>query len=289
MTISSKRGAFLAAGLTVILWASAFAGIRAGLESYSPASVALLRYLVASVVLAGYAIVTKMPLPERSDLPQITLIGFLGFTAYNIALNAGEVAVSAGTASFIVASAPIFMALFATVFLKDHLEIYGWLGIIISFSGVALISFGTGDSLQLNPMVMLILMAAILQAMYSIMQKPLLKKYSPIMLVTYAVWIGTAFLLVFLPGLVREIPAASASATWAVIYMGVMPGAVGYVAWSIVLSRISASIAGSFLYLVPAFAILIAWLWLGEIPDITAVSGGFMIVLGVFIVNRFGR
>ena len=287
MTKSIHRSAYIAAGLTVILWASAFAGIRAGLESYSPASVALLRYLVASVILLIYAIVTRMPLPEGKDVPQIALIGFLGFSAYNVALNAGEVAVSAGTASFIVASAPIFMALFAMFFLKEQLTIRGWGGIAISVAGVALISFGTGDNLQLNPPVLLNLAAAIMQAMYSIMQKPLLKTYSPIMLVTYAVWTGTAFLLVFLPGLIREIPEARASATWAVIYMGVLPGAAGYVAWSIALSRLSASVAGSFLYLVPAFAVLIAWFWLGELPAISAIFGGVLIVSGVILVNRF--
>ena len=135
MSVSINRNAYIAAGLTVILWASAFAGIRAGLESYSPASVALLRYLVASVVLLVYAVYTKLPLPDRKDLPQIALIGFLGFSAYNVALNAGEVAVSAGTASFIVASAPIFMALFAVFFLGEKLSPQGWLGITISFAG----------------------------------------------------------------------------------------------------------------------------------------------------------
>lgn len=289
MTISMNRSAYIAAALTVVLWASAFAGIRAGLESYNPASLALLRYLVASIALLIYAIYSRMPLPESGDLPQIALIGFLGFSAYNVALNAGEVAVSAGTASFIVASAPIFMALFAMFFLKERLSPVGWGGIVISVVGVALISFGSGDSFQLNQSVLLILVAAIMQAAYSIMQKPLLKKYSPIMLVTYAVWIGTLFLLIFLPGLIREMPLATVSATWAVIYMGILPGAIGYVAWSVALSRLSASVAGSFLYLVPVFAVLIAWLWLGELPASSSVFGGMLILIGVFTVNGFGH
>ena len=57
---------YLAVGLTIVLWASAFAGIRAGLVSYTPEAIALLRYLTASAVLAGYALLTKMPLPRAA-------------------------------------------------------------------------------------------------------------------------------------------------------------------------------------------------------------------------------
>src|SRR5262245_55288201 len=78
--------------ITIVLWASAFAGIRVGLESYSPTSLALLRYLVASLVLLIIAIIRRRPLPQLRDIPAIALLGFLGFSAYNVALNMGEIA-----------------------------------------------------------------------------------------------------------------------------------------------------------------------------------------------------
>jgi drug/metabolite transporter (DMT)-like permease len=61
---------------TLIFWASAFAGIRAGLKSYSPENLVLLRFLTASIILLAYAIITRMPLPEKRDLPAILFIGF---------------------------------------------------------------------------------------------------------------------------------------------------------------------------------------------------------------------
>ena len=122
------------------LWASAFAGIRAGLHSYSPESVALLRYLVASAALGIYALITKMPLPARKDVPGIASTGFLGFAFYNVALNAGEQQIPAGTASLIVATAPIFVALMARIFFHEHLKAISWIGILISFVGVGVIS-----------------------------------------------------------------------------------------------------------------------------------------------------
>jgi drug/metabolite transporter (DMT)-like permease len=71
-----------ALALTTVFWASAFAGFRVGLEDYGPGEVALSRFLVASVVLAGYAAITRMRLPERRALPAAFLTGFLTFTLY---------------------------------------------------------------------------------------------------------------------------------------------------------------------------------------------------------------
>ena len=114
-----------ALAITVVLWASAFAGIRVGLEDYVPGQVALIRFLVASVVLAWYAAITGMRLPERRDLPAVFLAGFLAFTVYHVALNYGEVTVSAGAASILINTVPIFTALLATVFLGERLRVLG--------------------------------------------------------------------------------------------------------------------------------------------------------------------
>ena len=77
--------------------------------------------------------------------------------------------------------------------------------------------------------------------------------------------------------------------TLAGVYLGIFPGAIGYVLWSFALSRIPASKLGSFLYLVPALAIGIAWLWLGELPTELSMAGGLVVLVGVIIVNRLGR
>ena len=135
----------VALAATTVFWASAFAGIRVGLEDYGPGEVALSRFLVASAVLAGYGAVTRMRLPERRDLPAVFLAGFLAFTVYHVALNYGEVTVSAGAASILINTVPIFTALLATVFLGERLRVMGWVGMGVSFVGAALISFGESD------------------------------------------------------------------------------------------------------------------------------------------------
>ncbi len=103
--------------ITILLWASAFPAIRVALTAYTPAEVAFLRYLVASTLLGGYALISHMPMPRLRDLPLICLCGFIGFTLYNFMLNAGETTVAAGVASFIISPEVGIIALLASLFL----------------------------------------------------------------------------------------------------------------------------------------------------------------------------
>lgn len=279
----------LAIIVTVTFWGSAFAGIRAALGAYSPAHVALLRYLVSSVALAAFAALTRMPLPRRQDLPGLALIGLVGISFYNVALSYGQVTVPAGVASLLIASAPIWLALLAGAIFHERLRPWGWLGIGLSFLGVAVIALGSGKGLRLNPRALVVLVAAVASALYSLGQKPFLARYSALQCTAYAIWAGTLFLLPFSPGLLAEVRTAPLSATLAVIYLGILPGALGYATWAYILARVPAASAGSFLYLVPAMAMLVAWLWLGEVPGAVSLGGGALVLAGVILVNRWGR
>lgn len=282
-------GVFAALGATVLLWASAYAGIRVGLEDYGPGQVALFRLGVASVALALYALVMRMRLPEVRDLPAILLLGFLAFTVYHAALNYGELTVSAGAAGVLIATAPVITALLAAAFLQEKLRMLGWVGMGLSFAGAALISLDEGQGLSLDPGAFLILLSAVCVSVYFVFQKPYLRKYGALAFTTYAIWAGTLLSLVYLPGLVAQAAAAPAGSTLTMVYLGVFPTAVGYITYAYAFSRMNASVAASFLYLVPVLAYLIAWLWLGETPTALSVLGGAITLCGVVLVNRRPR
>ena len=274
---------------TLVLWASAFAGIRAGLAGYGPGELALLRFLVASLTLAALAPFARLRLPRRADLARIAALGFLGITVYHVALNYGELTVSAGAASLLIASGPVFTALLAVVFSGERLPPLGWAGIATGFVGVALIALGEGGGLRFSPGAFWIVLAAFSTSLYFVFQKPLHARYTPFEVTAYTLWAGTVWMLPLLADLQAALATAPAAATWSVVYLGVGPGALAYAAWTFALSRAPASRVTSFLYLSPALAIVIAWFWLGEWPSVLAIVGGLVAILGVFLTQRAGR
>jgi drug/metabolite transporter (DMT)-like permease len=114
--------ALLAALVTILFWASAFAAIRAGLKGPSPGHLVLLRFLVAGSLLLLYARARGLRPPRREDLPRLFLLGFLGITVYHTALVYGELSVSAGAASLLIATGPVFTAVLSYFFLKLDLR-----------------------------------------------------------------------------------------------------------------------------------------------------------------------
>ncbi len=274
---------------TVLFWGSAFAGIRVGLKAYSPAHVAVLRYLVAALVLGLAAAPMRVRLPRRRDLPAIFLLGLCGFTLYNLALNIGEQNVPSGPAAVLIQTAPIWTALLAASLLREKLRGWFWLGIAISFLGILVIGVGQTHGFEVKWGAALILLAALVMGIYNVVQKQMLARYRAVEITSYALWAGTLLLLPFSPGLLGEVHAAPLSATLAVIYLGACPAALGYVTWALVLAQLPAGRAASFLYAVPVVAFLAGWIWLGEAPAATAVLGGLLALAGVLVVNTLGR
>ncbi|MBT2686086.1 EamA family transporter [Bacillus sp. ISL-37] len=275
--------------LVILLWGSAFTGIRHGLEGYSPEHLSFLRLLIGSMALVSYAAVIKMKLPEIKDWPVIFLFGFLGFAVYQTALSFGELTVSAGAASLLVSTSPVFIGLLGRMFFQERTGKWYWSGASISMVGIFFISFGAGGGLELGIGVLLILIASLSESLYFVFQKNYLDKYGALPFTAYTIWAATIFMAFFSPGIVSQITEAPLGATISVIYLGLFPTVIAYFAIAYITAQSGASEAASSLYLTPAASFLIAWIWLGEVPAILTVAGGVMTLIGVSLTYFKGR
>jgi drug/metabolite transporter (DMT)-like permease/GNAT superfamily N-acetyltransferase len=288
----SDPKAVAAALVSLVVWSSAFAGISVVVGpggGYGPGQAALLRFLVASATMAVIAVATRMRLPKLKDLPVIAAAAIFGITIYHLGFTFGETRVSAGAAALIIASGPIWTALLAIFFLGERLNRWGWSGVALAFSGVAAIAFGEGGGFRLEPMALLVLLASVSTAIYFVIGKKPLRTYSSLEFTSYVIWIGTLPMLFFLPGLLQQLPAAPASSTWTIVFLGVFPGALAYFLWSYALARMPASTTASYLYAQPVLATLVAWVWQGVVPGAVTLAGGALALVGVVLVQTKGR
>lgn len=279
-----------AATTTVILWASAFIGIRATGEYFQPGSLALLRMLVGSAALGIVVAVTGFKAPPRKHLPLLVVWGVAWFGIYNVALNAAELSIDAGTASMIVNIAPLIIVLLGGLFLGERFPRTLVIGAPLSFIGVVLIgaqSMAQGHVQALG--VALAFVAAILYAGAALLQKRLLAHVDATTMTWLGAIAGTVALLPWTGQMISDLQSAPAGATWGVVYLGVFPTAVAFTTWAFVLKHTTAGKTAATTYVIPAIALLMSWALLGEVPTVLMLVGGLLCILGVVITRIHPR
>jgi drug/metabolite transporter (DMT)-like permease len=277
--VAKLRTADLAALATVVLWASAFPAIGVAVGQFGAVGLSVARLAVASVALLIAAPFLGVRRPQARDLPLICLCGLAGMTLYQLLLNAGERVVSPGTASLLIATAPIYATLLATALLGERPTRRRWTGSVIAFAGSAAITVSHGVSFGAAALV--VLAAAVMQAIFHTAQKPLLSRYTGFEVTVYAIWAGTLFILPWTGSLVHALPHADARAIGSAVFLGIAPSAIGFVLWAYAMARMDVGRATSSLYLVPAVAVLVAYVWLGEVPGMVELVGGAVALAGV--------
>lgn len=270
---------------TVIAWASSFPAIRAGLAGFGPAEMAALRFALAGGPAALFLIATRAKLPERGDIWRFLVGGVIFIAGYALLLNFGQRVVPAGPAAFIINTNPVMTAVLAMMILGERFSLTAWLGTALSFAGIGVIALGKGLDVEIGVSVLLILGAAFCNAITTVVQKPLFARYKPLHVATWNMAIGGFVLLPFLPSAIGQAQVAPSISLWSVVYLAVVPSLIAYGTWAITLSRLPAARASNFQYAVPPMAMLIGFLWLGEIPTIFGLIGGAMALAGVVVVN----
>ena len=281
-----SRLPYAAAFVTVTLWASAFPAVRYVLGFFSPASLMLYRFIIASAFLLAYCAIMRIPPPDRKDIPLFTLSGFTGLFLYMWAFNAGTAHVPAGVSSFIISSAPMLTLVLTVWLLKEKATPLIWAGASISLIGIGIISLSSDETFKPNIGILLLILASIFTSFYNIIQKKILIKYTAMQATAYSIALGTLPMFVFVPVFLREFPHATASAHWIVVYLAIFPAAIAFWLWVYALSKASKIIyVTSFSYLSPFLATIFAFFLLGEtIPALSLIGGG-VVILGMVMAS----
>ena len=284
---TENRTALAAAGITMLLWASAFIVIRAVGDHYSPGALALGRMLAGSIALSAVALVVRPRLPRGRPLLLVIAYGALWFGLYAVLVNASERHLDAGTAALVVNLGPILIAVLAGLYLGEGFPRSLIAGLAIAFAGVVIIATATSTGRHDFVGVLFALGAAALYAVGVLLQKRALGTVGAFA----ATWLGCLFgavvCLPFAPDLLREAASAPASAGLGVVYLGLFPTAIAFGTWAYALKRTTAGRLSSSSYLVPGIAVLLSWLVLGEAPSLLALAGGVLCLAGV-AVTRLG-
>lgn len=279
-----------AVATTLVLWASAFVGIRHLGESVPPGSLSLARLLV--MVLALLVLMRgRIPrLPTRREWPLIVAGGASWFGVYNLALNESERRIDAATAALLVQIGPILVALLATFFLGERLTRWVVIGMAVGFGGVVLIgratsSGGNGDLVG----VLLAVVAAVTFAVGVLTQKKLLPTIRPLDLTFWYAVVGAAVCLPWSGELVGVVGDASVDTIGWIVYLGVFPSAIAFTTWAFALSHADAGKFAQSTFLVPFVTALMAWLLLDEVPPLLSFVGGALCIAGVLLARRTAR
>jgi drug/metabolite transporter (DMT)-like permease len=280
--------ALLAGLIVVVLWASAFPAIRVAAPAMGVIGLSFARLVVAAIALCIFAVVVRARLPKARDLGWIAACGFFGMAAYQLLLNWGELYVPAGTASIIVAAAPLVSVAVARMLSRERISVMTVIGSTIALAGVAFVCLARAG-VSLSSAVWIVVAAMVMQGIYHPLQRPLLQRYTSLEVACYAMVAGTIMTLPLVPFDLDGLFGAGTGAWLAAIYLGLLPSAAGFVLWAYAVARMPVAVSTSLLYLVPPIAVLIAWVWLGELPVPAELLGGLVVIAGVVTISQGPR
>lgn len=276
--------------IVVIIWAGNNVLTKSALGDHVTArTYVFLRLLIVASLLFGALLVQRQSLAvRREDLRTFLLAGISGFGAYNLLFVIGLSHTSAFSAAILVAMAPIFTLLFASVLGIEKVYRPQWLGIAVAFAGIVIFvgekllhgKPATGDALNL--------LAAICFAMYGLATQRLVRQYGAQLATAWSVLIGFVAVIPFtLPAVLSEDWQAMQWRGWtAVLYAAVMSMFIAYTLWSWAIGRQTAGRTVPYLFLIPVFTGIFAVIFLDDTIGLFQLVGAGFALTGVALARR---
>ena len=278
----------VAAFATILIWSFSYPVARVGLRHFDPLHLSGLRLVAAALALSVIALPRRVGLPERGDRLRVVTAGLIGMTFYLSILYVGLRVVESASTAILIALTPIFVAVLSGPMIGERLTLWGWSGLLLAFPGAALVILGQAGGLDLGLSSLLLLVAALAHALYNVMVKSLVARYSPLQVATWSMWVGAVTSLPLLVSAPRQVADAPWDALLSFIYLGVCGSALGFVLWGRAMVGAPAAVVSSALYATPPLSAFIGWLWLDERPTIWVVMGGVVVLGAVTMVIRRG-
>jgi len=279
--------------LVSFVWAGSFIVVDITTKEMDPIDLGFLRFLVATPLMILIAVVRKKPLLlPKKELPWLVVLGLTGVTLLYLFQFLGIHYTNAPTASVLINTNVIFIAILSGLFLHETLTRKRVAGIVLSFIGVFVIMFSdiskqelTFDNLFFIGGI-LMLLSALCWALYSFVGKRLLKTYDEFVITTYAFGFGTLFYIPFVVLHLSPILQQTSLNGWlAVLYLALTCSIFGYLGWYYALKHIDASKAAVFLNFIPLFTILMSF-FLGTSLTLFFLLGAALIIYGVYLTQR---
>ncbi len=278
--------------VSVLFWSLAFIAIKICLQHFDAINLTIARLFIGCLLFFSLLMVKKQKtMPTKKEIPQFLLLGLFGLIVYHLGLNYGEQFINANTASLIVSTSPLFIAIAAHFQLNERLNLYNILGIIFALLGVIIISFygQPNATIQINYLLgaLAVLVSSLSGAIYTIYGKKLMKKYDPTLLTCYSFLFGSIFLLPLLnTNSLVQFSSIPSSILLPLLFLGIFPTFISYLLWYKALKTLNASTMGPTIYLIPLLSTAFSFLFLGEQITAYFVFGGAMIIVGIILVNK---
>ncbi len=277
--------------LMTIIWGSNFTAIKYSLDDLLPLAFNGVRFAIASVVmLAAARLASRGPKVSRRDMWRLFGVGLIGNTFYQSVFIIGLDQTRAGNAALILATTPLFTALYERIRGREYFTAKGVLGLVIAFSGIVLVIVAGKGEVSFGETALgdlLVLLATISWVFYTVGSRPLVEKYGPIKATAIMMATGTLpLLLICTPSFARQEWSQVRPLAWAgVVYSALFAIAVAYLIWNHAVRRIGSTRTAIYSNFTPVVAMLVAWPALGEVPTAGQVIGAGVIFAGIYLVR----
>ena len=277
------------------IWGVNFSIVKVALNEFEPLAFNALRFPLAAAALGWIMFRGAEDLmPQREDIPRILLLGLIGNVLYQLAFIIGLDWTYAGNASLLLATTPVWTVILSVAAGRENLNRWVIIGIIGTLVGMVLVVIGSDDQLSLGSTTLrgdlLMIIGSIFWSVYTVAGAKPVARYGALRMTTWTLWVGTPILFgAGIPSLLQtDFTGVSVTAWWAIFYAGLFALALAYVIWYHGVEKLGNSRTAVYSNLVPVWALITAWIWLGERPEILQLLGAVSILIGLTI-SRLGQ